>query len=469
MIFSSSIFVFIFLPGVLLLHAITPRRWRNSLLFLASILFYAWGEIEYTSVMLACIFMNYAAGLLIRRAAGTPAAGRVCAGAVAANVAMLVWFKYANFIAENLNHIRQTLGFHAFAWQAVHLPLGISFFTFQAVSYVVDVYRGHVKPQRSLVDYAMYKSLFPQLIAGPIVRYVDVATEVSSRNASWADAVSGCRRFVIGLAKKMLVANALSVPADRVFGLQHGELSAAVAWYGIVCYALQIYFDFSGYSDMAIGMGRMLGFHFLENFNHPYSAKSLTDFWRRWHISLSTWFRDYVYIPLGGNRISPARTYANLCAVFLLCGLWHGASWTFIVWGACHGFVLAVERIANERFSFRSPAVASRLYLILVVLVSWVFFRADTLEHAMRYLSAMAGIGVARAVSWPLFYNREIGIAMIAGIFCCAPAPAFFKALAGQRPALFAMCRSVILLLLFFLCLLKLAAGTHNPFIYFRF
>ncbi|MCB9883058.1 MAG: MBOAT family protein [Planctomycetes bacterium] len=328
MVFSTATFLFAFLPAVLLLYFAVPRAWRNGWLLFASLFFYAWGETWIVAVMLASIFVNWALALSLEE--GGPRRTWVVALSVLFNLGLLVAFKYANFVVDNVNPLLVAAGLPAMQIPAISLPIGISFFTFQALSYVIDVYRGQARVQRNPLDFALYIALFPQLIAGPIVRYRDVAEQIESRTCSADLFAEGVRRFVFGLAKKMLIANTVASVADRIFALPNEELTLGLSWLATVCYSLQIYFDFSGYSDMAIGLGLMFGFRYLENFAYPYAADSITKFWRRWHMSLSTWFRDYVYIPLGGNRGSRIATYRNLVIVFFLCGLWHGASWTFV-------------------------------------------------------------------------------------------------------------------------------------------
>jgi len=348
MLFSEPVFVFLFLPLLLLGYALTPRAAQNTLLLLASLLFYAWGEGFFVLVMLGSIAFNYLVGLLLEAGRGRrrlrPLALLL---GVAGNLALLIVFKYAGFLVTNLNLLLAGLKLPALPVPALHLPIGISFFTFQAMSYVIDVYRDRIPVQKHPLRIALYIALFPQLIAGPIVRYQHIARQLTRRVVTRPGLAEGIRRFILGLGKKMLLANVLAVPVDKIFAIPAHQLTTSVAWLGVVCYALQIYFDFSGYSDMAIGLGRMFGFRFLENFRYPYLARTITDFWRRWHISLSSWFRDYVYIPLGGNRRGPLRTYRNLVIVFLLCGLWHGASWTFVAWGLFHGLFLAIERLGG--------------------------------------------------------------------------------------------------------------------------
>ena len=492
MLFSSPSFLFLFLPLMLAAYFAIRPGLRNLLLLVASLVFYAWGEKQYVAVLLVSIAINYVFGLALERWRGGRASRAILVVAIVANLALIAAFKYANFLVGNLNLALTPLGLAPITLAPVHLPLGISFFTFQALSYVIDVYRRDVKAQRSLVDFAMYKTLFPQLIAGPIVRYRDVAGEIDGRRVTMADFAEGIRRFILGLSKKMLLANPLALAADQVFGdpgagiagVPVDGLTAGLAWLGIVCYSLQIYFDFSGYSDMAIGLGRMLGFRFPENFNYPYASRSVTEFWRRWHMSLSSWFRDYLYIPLGGNRLGPTRTYVNLFVVFALCGLWHGASWTFILWGLMHGAFLVAERMGLKRRLESTWAPVQHAYLLLMVAVTWVVFRADTLAGAGGYLAAMAGFargtGVTHAVA--LLLTPELVLALAAGSIVALPirprllAWADRPAAAADRPRLARLGSAglsalsvVVLMVLLVASAAELAAGTHNPFIYFRF
>jgi alginate O-acetyltransferase complex protein AlgI len=475
-IFSSTTFLFGFLPLVLLAYFLLPGlRSRNGLLLGASLLFYAWGEAAYVLLLLLSIGFNTACGAWIERLRGRPAAARVLAAGVAANLLLLGVFKYANFAAENLDPALAALGLPRIDLAPVHLPIGISFFTFQAITYVVDVYRGSAPVARGVLDVALYISLFPQLIAGPIVRYQQVARALMQRTSRIEDVAWGVRRFVVGLGKKVLIANTLAVPADQIFAASPAELGIGVAWLGLACYALQIYFDFSGYSDMAIGLGRVFGFRFPENFTHPYAASSVREFWRRWHISLSTWFRDYLYIPLGGSRGSSARTSANLFSIFLLCGLWHGASWNFAIWGLLHGAFLALERVGGEALLARLPRVAGRLYTLGVVGLAWVFFRSDSLGHALAYLAALLPRAAPDAVlRLGELLQPDVGLALALGALGCGPwwthallrdvcAPG--RSAGVLRPAL----RLLFLLAVGLGSAMALAADTHNPFIYFRF
>lgn len=477
MLFSSPIFIFIFLPITLALYFFTPNRYKNLLLLLVSLIFYAWGEVLYILLMLLSILANFGFGLAIdkSRLSSSPKLWLVLG--VSFNLLLLIVFKYANFLVDNLNYIFLYVSLPTITIEAIQLPLGISFFTFQAMSYIIDVYRDEAKVQKKFSNIALYIAFFPQLVAGPIVRYHDVAQQIVFRRVDSALFVSGIQRFSMGLAKKMLIANPLGQVADAVFSLPGNELGLALVWVGIVCYALQIYFDFSGYSDMAIGLGRMFGFRFLENFNYPYIAQSLQDFWRRWHMSLSGWFRDYLYIPLGGNRKSSARTYVNLFLVFLLCGLWHGASWNFVVWGMIHGLFLAIERAGLDRQLSRLWPVFRHAYTLVVVCVAWVFFRAEELPYALTYVETMLGFGdrgVVLGQISPLLYQPDLVVALIVGVVLATPIyPWFSKILVNPRiagmPGLAFASQFFLITGALALSFLAIASTTYNPFIYFRF
>ena len=502
MLFTEPTFLFLFLPVLLGLYFIQASRehaaYGNWLLLAASVIFYAKGGGAFTWLMLGSIAFNYWMAIAVDRAHGTPAAPRRLAFAITVDLTVLGVFKYANFVTDNVNAVLQLAHAAPVAVPRVLLPIGISFFTFHAISYVIDVSRRDATAQKSPVHAALYLLLFPQLIAGPIIRYRDIADQLARRAVSTQDFAYGIRRFVIGLAKKVLVANVVAGPADRIFSMPAAEVSAAHAWLGIVCYTLQIYFDFSGYSDMAIGLGRMFGFRFPENFRWPYVASSVTQFWRRWHISLSTWFRDYLYIPLGGNRVGPARRYGNLVSVFFLCGLWHGASWNFVIWGLWHGTFLVVERIASgirnpirdptrNRIPnpIRNPQSAIRndtgplawpiwphLYTLTVVMVGWVFFRADTLPAAVAFLKSLAGLTQAvptpYTVAW--YLTPELWIALAAGAIGSAPwVPALAARLDNTTSWGLPLLNTAALMALLVLSIMSMAARTYNPFIYFRF
>jgi alginate O-acetyltransferase complex protein AlgI len=496
-LFTEPVFLFLFLPVLLALYFAPNVRLRlgpeasgtgaraarehasyaNWLLLVASVVFYASGGGTFTWLMLGSIAFNYWMAIAIDRARDAPTrARRLLAAAVAVNLVVLGSFKYANFFADNVNTVFRAAGLPVLAVPRVLLPIGISFFTFHAISYVVDVYRRDASAQKSPVHAALYLLLFPQLIAGPIIRYRDIADQLARRRIGLDDFAYGVRRFVIGLGKKVLIANIVAGPADKIFAMPSGQLSAGHAWLAVVCYTLQIYFDFSGYSDMAIGLGRMFGFRFPENFRWPYVADTVQEFWRRWHISLSTWFRDYLYVPLGGSRVSPPRMYFNLVTVFFLCGLWHGASWSFVVWGLFHGAFLVVERLGLAAAVRRLWAPLRHAYLLLVVTIGWVFFRADTLRGAAAFLKAMFGFGMAAptefAVSW--YLTPPLWLALAAGLLGSAPlvpwlaewrhrTPAASRAWSLDAAAVAAL--SLILVA----SILQVAARSYSPFIYFRF
>jgi alginate O-acetyltransferase complex protein AlgI len=466
MLFSSLTFLFIFLPLVLAGYHLLPRRFRNDLLLAASLLFYSWGEPLYLAVLFAVIFSNYAGALLIERTRGRGRHPLVLAGVILLNLGFLIHYKYSDFLAANLNAVLGT-NFH---FLGIVMPIGISFYTFQAVSYLVDVYRRQVPAQRDVYQLALYIALFPQLVAGPIVKYHDIAAQLRERVETGSDKIHGLQRFILGLAKKVLLANALGEVADKIFAMPPETLAVSHAWGGALFYALQLYFDFSGYSDMAIGLCRVFGFHIPENFNYPYTATSITEFWRRWHISLSTWFKEYLYIPLGGNRVSRGRMYFNLGLVFLATGLWHGAQWSFIAWGLYHGLFIVLEKLTGwnrEPVGWRKRV--RHAYLLLVVLVGWVFFRSDHLGYAGNYLRVMFGLlDPIPQYGWPFFVQHwnllAFGAAAVAasGVF-----RNILNAFPGNRLSPWLL--NLWLLGLFYLSFLTLAGSTYNPFIYFRF
>ena len=477
MVFSSPIFLFGFLPLALLIYYSTPSATKNAALLLISLLFYTWGEVFYLGVMLGSIFSNYIFGRLIHYAHNThpPKSKFFLTTGIIINIALLISFKYANFITDNLNILLSQAHIPAINLAPIHLPLGISFFTFQAISYIVDVYRKEAKAQKNILDLALYISLFPQLIAGPIIRFHDITQQITSRSHTINLFASGVIKFTYGLAKKMLIANPLGEAADNIFALGSTELTMPLAWIGILSYSLQIYFDFSGYSDMAIGLGRMFGFRFQENFNYPYIATSLREFWRRWHISLSTWFRDYVYFSLGGNRVSPLKVYRNMLIVFLLTGFWHGASWSFLVWGLFHGLFLAGERAGLTKILKRAWKPLQHLYLLVVVSISWVFFRADTLPLAITYLKTLFNIEKFQLTYFQLLQvsTTESIYAFIIGSILSTPIYTWIKQLPQQGKPLHLVLTNTARILvpttLLLFSIFKVASSTYNPFIYFRF
>ncbi|WP_214763479.1 MBOAT family protein [Exiguobacterium sp. s141] len=477
MLFSSTVFLFYFLPIVIGLYFISPRPVKNMVLLAASLFFYAWGEPRFVLIMLASIVMNYVFGRLVDRDRQHEKKIKLwMTFMVLGNLGMLGVFKYASFFVENVNSV---LGF-SLNDPEIPLPLGISFFTFQAMSYVIDVYRKDGQVQRNIFDLALYVSFFPQLIAGPIVRYQTVADEIVDRRETIDDFVSGIQRFVIGLGKKMILANSAGYVADQIFGMPAGEMSTTLAWIGVIAYSLQIYFDFSGYSDMAIGLGRMFGFHFLENFNYPYISRSVSEFWRRWHMSLGSWFRDYVYIPLGGNRQGEWKTYRNLAIVWLLTGVWHGASWTFIAWGVYYGVFIMLERAFLGKWLKAMPSWLSLSFTLFVVIIGWVFFRADDFPYAISYLQAMFGLhGGPLFDQQALYYLVQYGVVLTIAIIGATPIPRIVvgkllsqeldetKSMTTRR--IVGLVRVTGVTVLFFLSISYIVSSTFNPFIYFRF
>ncbi len=462
MLFSSLLFLFLYLPVTLGVYFLVPAKWRNLWLFVVNLVFYGWGEPVYVLLMVFSITLNYAAGLLLaRRREKGKTILTVC---IVLNLALLFFFKYYDFLAENLRAIPflrflKPLG--------LSLPIGISFYTFQAMSYPIDVYRGQVEPQKSYIRFGTFVALFPQLIAGPIVRYRDIAAELNQRSVTLASFASGVRRFLQGLGKKVLLANAVGALWDVYRAADPAALSVADAWLGAVAFTLQIYFDFSGYSDMAIGLGRMLGFAFPENFRYPYLANSITDFWRRWHITLSSWFRDYVYIPLGGNRRGLGRQLLNLLIVWCLTGIWHGASWNYLLWGLYYALLLMLEKAFLLRRLERGPRWIAHVYALFLVVVGWVLFSLEDLGQCVRYLSAMFGGGGGLISATFLYYLRSYGPSLVILLLCATPLP---RRLFDRLPEKVRGCVLPVLLLgVLVLSTAYLVDGSYNPFLYFRF
>lgn len=461
MVFSSVVFLFAFLPAVFLVYGILPSlRWKNLFLVLASLAFYAYGEPVYVLLMVFSSAMNYGLGLLAPGKGRWAKASLVLAAVL--NLGILCVFKYTGFILENVNGALGT----QIPIPAIDMPIGISFFTFQALSYVIDVYRGDVRPQKNYGKVLLYISFFPQLIAGPIVKYHDIEREITDRRQTSQGVARGIRRFIIGLSKKALISNAMGLAADYVFGLSASGLNAASAWIGAISYALQIYYDFGGYSDMAIGLGEMFGFHFRENFQYPYYADSVQDFWRRWHISLSTWFKEYLYIPLGGNRKGAARTYLNKIFVFFCTGLWHGAQWTFVVWGLAHGAFLILEDTILPIKKCRLRWLR-QLYAVLVAVLAFVIFRAENMAQAgMMFRMMFAGFSftpenVSNCVS---ILNPLYLATLAAALLCAMPVKRRLEKIERLHGLSYVACMA-----LFVLCVCRLSADAYNPFIYFRF
>ena len=475
MLFSSSVFLFVFLPVVLVGYYVVlrgKRKAQNLFLLAASLFFYAWGERSFVLVMAASIVLNYGCGLWVHKWK------RQCqyltvpvAVAVACNLGLLFVFKYLNFTVETVNHFGLNLTI-----PGIELPIGISFFTFQALSYVLDVAMGKTEVQRNILNLGLYISFFPQLIAGPIVKYATVAHQIEGRVETWDDFAAGCARFLTGLAKKVIIANQMAVVADKVFGMGAWEVSTPLAWLGSLCYTFQIYYDFSGYSDMAIGLGKMFGFHFLENFDHPYAATSITGFWRKWHISLSTWFRDYLYIPLGGNRVgSKAKLVRNLFVVWLLTGVWHGANWTFVAWGLLYFYLLYLEKFLH--WGEKWPKPLKWAYTFLMVNFLWVLFRSDTVSKAWHFLLVMLGIdGTGGWDGQCTFYLREYAVILALAAVFMFPFAGWLRdrlyavRIAGHDlNALWDLLYAVGLTAVAVVAVCYLVKGTYNPFIYFQF
>ncbi len=475
MTFSSLVFLTVFFPVTFLLYFIAGRniKLKNAILILASLVFYGWSGIQYLMIIIVSSIVNYGLGLVVHRNGRQNKAYLIIA--VCFNLLIIGFFKYFNFLTDNLSALSIQIFGTPITTPRIPLPIGISFFTFQILSYVVDVYRGKVDPQRNYFRVLLYIVFFPQLIAGPIVRYIDIEREIISRRSTIDDITEGAFRFIQGLCKKVLIANQVAQIAKASFGNVAGSTSG-MAWLGIICYTLQIYYDFSGYSDMAIGMGRMFGFHFLENFNYPYIAKSIQEFWRRWHISLSSWFRDYVYIPLGGNRKGIARTYLNLIIVFFLTGLWHGAGWNFIIWGLFNGVFQLIERNKTvHRVLEKAPALLTHLYAILVVMIGWVFFESETIEASFAYLGKMfafqdMSVSPINTLLTPLMIT-----VILLGIIFSTPLIPFIwgkftaKYSGLQNSKSLFVFKAILCLASLFFCIVKLATGEFNPFIYFRF
>ena len=482
MVFSSEVFLFLFLPVVFLVHCLLGRRAWNTVLLIASLVFYTWGEKAYVLIMIYSITISYIIGILLEITKRQKAKNLILGLGILFNLLPLIYFKYSGFLIENLNTLFKS---ETITHESISLPIGISFFTFQAISYLIDIFRGEAEPQRSIFNLGLYISLFPQLIAGPIVRYHDINKQIAERSITLENIGHGSERFIIGLAKKVLIANTIGELVDSVFNLDPSDMNAGLAWLAIVGYSLQIYFDFSGYSDMAIGLCRMFGFNIKENFNYPYVASSIKDFWRRWHISLSSWFRDYLYIPLGGNRLGASRTMFNLFVVFFLCGLWHGASWNFIVWGVFHGLLLSLERISFiDRLMTKLPGLITHAYTLIMVMFGWVLFRSPTLEYAMDYFVAMFSLN--REIFMDVFLlntlNSETYIALFFGIVFCTPIyPIIKEKLINQflnntsnnfHGTTVIISRAVLLFVfasLFLLSIISTVSGNFNPFLYFRF
>ena len=473
MVFSSLTFLFLFLPAMLLVYYASPRQGKNAVLFLGSLVFYAWGEPVYVVLMIFSTVLDYTCGRLVERYRGTPKRKIGLIISLCGNLGLLVFFKYADFLAGTVN----SLAGLSLPTHGLPLPIGISFYTFQTMSYTIDVYRGTAKVQRNIISFGAYVALFPQLIAGPIVRYRDIAEELDTRTHSFDSFGEGARRFVNGLAKKVLLANNIGLLWDAVSQTDLTKLTASGAWLGLIALAFQIYFDFSGYSDMAIGLGRMLGFTFPENFNYPYIAASVTEFWRRWHISLGAWFRDYVYIPLGGNRRGLAAQLRNIVIVWLLTGFWHGASWNFVLWGMWYAVLLLCEKLFLSRLLKHLPRLFGHIYTLFVVVFAGALFAFENMRQCLFFIRVLFGGGaglINDATRYQLLsYAPLLAVCAVASTplpgWLCRKAAGLFTGHRRLRTSLVTALDSVRLLGLSALSLAYLISGSYNPFLYFRF
>jgi len=475
MVFSSNFFLFAFLPAVIIAYyaqgILFPRSLRNTVLLFFSYLFYLYGAAGFLVILILSSLADYVLGRLIDR---KPRLKPVWLGfSLFINIGLLAYFKYANFFIGELNSIYANFRIIPLEWEDVILPIGISFFTFQKLSYIIDVYRGKSPALENVIDFALYIAMFPQLIAGPIVRFSTISGQLKGRREAWDLFYRGIVRFCWGLAKKVMIANACGQIADVIFGLDLQQLDTKVAWLGSIAYTLQIYFDFSAYSDMAIGLGMLFGFTFPENFNRPYSAVSITDFWRRWHITLSRWFRDYLYIPLGGNRRGIARTCLNMAVVCILCGLWHGANWTFLIWGVYHGVFLVLERLSGARNIPSEKYIAiRRVVTLLIVVVGWVLFRSEDISEAIGFVGAMftaSDLPLSYELIQALNYRNLLFMLMGVTVFFLPRDMSGIRVLTSSRDPVPLLAGALMILLLLPYCAALIAGGSSSPFIYYRF
>lgn len=472
MLFCSLTFLFIFLPLLLIIYFLLKKRcYKNIILLIFSLIFYAWGESKYIFLMLLVIIISYIIGRLIdyfeiKNKIKTKRVVFIIG--LILIIGNLIFFKYTNFIFDNINFIFKS----NIIIKNIVLPIGISFYTFQILSYIIDLYNKKIKVQKNILNLALYVTLFPQLIAGPIVRYETIQDELDNRKESLSELIQGLKRFIIGLSKKIIIANNMALIADFVFNnrIQYGnEYGSIIVWIGALAYTFQIYYDFSGYSDMAIGLGRMFGFHFLENFNYPYISKSITEFWRRWHISLSSWFRDYVYIPLGGNRVSKFRWIINLLIVWGLTGFWHGASWNFIIWGLYFGAILIVEKLFLKKYIEKMPKFLQWIYSIIFIVIGWVIFRSESLNDIIYFVSKMFDFSSCNAII--LFVSKNVVVPFIFFIPAIVFSTPIYKKCNEKfkASAIYNYFMNFIYIVLFLICIMYLVSSNYNPFIYFRF
>lgn len=461
-------FLFVFMPLVMAVYFLSKKEIRNYVLLIASIIFYAWGEPRYLAIMIITILVNYAGAILLDKHYSSRQRLWIVSLTIVLDLSFLFYFKYFNFVVDNINGVLAT----DFQLLDIIMPIGISFYTFQAMSYLIDVYRREVPAQKDVYKLALYIVLFPQLVAGPIVKYHDVCEQIDNRTIEFKNVIIGFKRFITGLAKKVLIANTLAEVVDKIFAQAPENLTTGVSWLGAVAYCLQLYYDFSGYSDMAIGLGLMFGFRFLENFNYPYISKSITEFWRRWHISLATWFKLYLYIPLGGNRKGAVRTYWNLFAVFLVTGIWHGAAWSYVAWGIWNGIFIVIERFfgldkdKNDRWYV---SAAKHVYAFFAIVWGMIIFRAESLSYAYEYICRMLHIDVTKHLpDYDYGVNNKFAIMLIVGLICAMPVCRNLIYIKYEHKVQRTLV-NIWLFLLFFWSTISLAASTYNPFIYFRF
>ncbi len=469
MVFSSLTFMFVFLPIVLILYYIVPKKFKNLFVLISGLIFYAWGEPVYVLIMIVSTLIDYTAGLLIYRFDTSKTLKRICLiVSLLMNLGLLGVFKYSGFIMQNIDIIFGTSLYDPN--HALPLPIGISFFTFQSMSYTIDMYMGKIKVQKNPISFAAFVTLFPQIVAGPIVRYDDIAKELDNRTVNLDCIYEGILKFITGVGKKVLIANNIGMLWTSVKGMETSELSVLTAWLGILAFTLQIYFDFSGYSDMAIGLGKMMGFNFPQNFNYPYQSKSISEFWRRWHITLGAWFKSYVYFPLGGSRKGKGRTVFNLAVVWLLTGIWHGASWNFILWGVLYGLVIIMEKLFLGKILERIPDFFSWLYTIVLVILGWVLFDTADIPTALGYMGAMFGGGGTLVDNTAMYYLINYGVMFVIGTFACTDI--FSRAaewLKEKMPLLVNYSTPIAKTAIMVLSTAYLADATYNPFLYFNF
>ncbi len=466
MVFARVEFLFYYLPIVMLVYYLSPKRFKNLVLFISGVIFYAWGEPVYVWVMIATILIDYFGGMLMSMTGDGKKRFACLIAAVALNLGLLFVFKYSSFLINTLNAVLKT----DIPDPNLPLPIGISFFTFQSMSYIIDLYRGKIELQRSLINFGAYVTCFPQIVAGPIVKYGEIAKELDNRSVGVSELSEGVSLFICGLSKKVLLANNIGEIWVQIKTSDYSTLPALTAWLGIIAFAFQIYFDFSGYSDMAVGMGKMLGFHFPQNFNYPYLSKSVSEFWRRWHITLGSWFRDYVYFPLGGSRTGTAKTVRNLLIVWFLTGLWHGASFNFILWGLWFGVLIVIEHLGFSKLLQRLPPALSWLYTMLAVCLGWVLFETDSVASALSYAAALFGGGGSFADSNTLALLSESAIGLaICMFFAFGAARDYLGRLGGDNSRVITVLKPLVTGALLIACTSYLVNSTYNPFLYFNF